>query len=103
MRRIAEFLGIDSASETWPQLVEAASFAGMKRQGKQLMPGADVIFDGGTERFLYKATNGRWRDEISPEDLALYDEKVRRHFSPGLVSWIEAGRQAAGDPTICPA
>jgi len=98
MRRIAEFLGIESRSEIWPDLVQAASFAGMKSQGPQLLPAADVVFDGGTERFLYKGTNGRWRDEIPLEDLAIYEEKVKRRFTPGLARWIEGGRQAAGDP-----
>ena len=38
MRKIAAFLNVDCASELWPQLVEAASFESMQRDGALLMP-----------------------------------------------------------------
>ena len=42
MKRIADFLGIETPDELWPQLVEAASFEAMKRDGGVLMAGASV-------------------------------------------------------------
>lgn len=102
MRRFAEFLAIDTASDVWPGLVVAASFAGVKRHGADLLPGADFVLDGGSRRFLYKGTNERWRAAIPHEDLALYDEKVAQRFTPGLARWIEGGRRRAGDPQLVP-
>jgi aryl sulfotransferase len=102
MRRIAEFLSIDVQPEIWPGLVEAAGFATMKRQGTSLLPQANFVFDGGTDRFLFKGSNGRWRREIPAEELALYDEIAGSRFTPGLARWIERGRRGAGDPRFAP-
>jgi len=92
MRRIAEFLEIDIPENLWPALVEAASFDSMKSMASVLMPTAGDIFQGGGDTFLHKGVNGRWHDVFKPEDLAAYDEKVKREFSPELAQWIESGR-----------
>jgi aryl sulfotransferase len=92
MRRIASFLEIDIPESLWPALVEAASFDAMKSMANELMPTAGDIFQGGGDTFLHKGVNGRWRDVFKPEDLALYDEKVKGEFSTELSQWIESGR-----------
>ena len=65
MRRIAEFLGIVTPKELWPKLVEAASFEAMKRDGSALLGPLAAVFEGGADRFLFKGTNGRWKDRKS--------------------------------------
>jgi len=102
MRRIAEFLSIAVDPSLWPALVGAATFAAMKRQGSDLLPQAGLVFEGGTERFLFKGSNGRWREEIPTRDLALYDAVAAARFTPGLARWIEGGRKLAGDPRRAP-
>jgi len=102
MRRIAEFLSIDVAAGLWPELVEAATFEGMKRQGNALLPLVGIVFEGGTERFLFKGVNGRWQQEIPAEDVALYDRIAAERFTPGLARWIAGGRATAGDPRHAP-
>lgn len=97
MRRIAEFLALKPSHEVWPHLVEAASFEAMKREGKSLLPGVENFLEGGSDRFLFKGTNGRWRDVMTAEDLALYDKVVKR-LTPGLARWLQNGRLVAGDP-----
>jgi aryl sulfotransferase len=97
MRRIAAFLGIDTPLALWPRLVEAASFEAMKRDGAIILGPMGELFEGGSDRFLFKGSNGRWKDELSPDDLALAD-KLSARFSPGLRRWLEGGRRAAGDP-----
>ncbi|MFI5317666.1 MAG: sulfotransferase domain-containing protein [Myxococcota bacterium] len=97
MRRIAAFLGIETPAALWPKLVEAASFAAMKRDGAILLGPLNAMFEGGSDRFMFKGSNGRWRDELSADDLALAD-KLAARFSPGLGRWLEGGRLAAGDP-----
>jgi aryl sulfotransferase len=102
MRRIAEFLDIEISESLWPQLVEAASFESMKRDGETLIPMAQSFWEGGPQRFLNKGTNGRWRDRVAPEDLAAYQAKVEAELSPALARWIEHGRRVAGDPRTLP-
>ncbi len=97
MRRIAAFLSIELPESVWPALVDAATFDTMKKNGAMLMPRMQTAFEGGTDRFLFKGTNGRWRDVMNADDLALYD-RVASRMSPGLARWIEGGRRGAGDP-----
>jgi aryl sulfotransferase len=97
MRRIAAFLGIPVREDVWPELVEAATFAAMKRNGKKLLDGFELIFEGGSESFLHKGTNDRWRDVLRPDELSDYAEVVRRRCSPALARWLEHGREG-GDP-----
>lgn len=97
MRRIAEFLAIAQPREIWPSLVEAATFEAMKRNGNVILAGAEKLFEGGSDRFLFKGTNGRWRDVMTADDLALYDQAAKR-LTPGLARWLQSGRLVAGDP-----
>lgn len=90
MRRVAAHVGIDVAEEAWPELVAAARFDAMKRDGARLLGPMDR-FAGGRDTFLYKGSNGRWRDVLTPEDLALYDAAAGR-LDPGLRAWLENGR-----------
>ena len=92
MRRIADFLDIAIPEALWPSLVEAASFEAMKSQGEELIPAAQLLWEGGSDRFFNKGVNGRWQDVASPDDLALYDRKVKALFAPALAHWVEHGR-----------
>ncbi len=98
MRRVAAFLDVAVDPAVWPSLVDGASFAQMQAAGETLMPQTRTMFaDGGALRFFNKGTNGRWRDVLGAEELALYDAKVREKFPPELAEWVEFGR-AGGAP-----
>jgi aryl sulfotransferase len=98
MRRIAEFLQIETPEPLLAELAEAAGFESMKRQGEEMMPQLRMAFDNGAARFLNKGVNGRWKDFLTPEDLARYDALVKGRLSPALAAWLERGRLGAGDP-----
>jgi aryl sulfotransferase len=98
MRRIAEFCGITVAVDVWSGLVAAADFSAMKRDGAALMPGAEMIWAGGSDRFLNQGTNQRWRSILGDDDLAAYDAAADAGMSPTLRAWSENGRLLAGDP-----
>lgn len=98
MRRISGFLDIPVDEAIWPTLVEAADFESMKRAGADLMPGAELSFEGGHTTFLNKGTNGRWQADLTQDDLALYDRRMATELSPALARWLEHGRLVAGDP-----
>jgi aryl sulfotransferase len=87
MRRIADHVGIEVAEESWPALVEAARFESMKGDAARLLGPMDR-FAGGTNAFLYKGSNGRWRDVLTADDLRLYEDSVAK-LDPALRAWLE--------------
>src|SRR5438094_276548 len=98
MRRIARFLEIEVPEEKWPTLSEAATFAAMKRDAELLGPEMNMIFEGGADRFLYKGTNDRWRDVLTSDDVALYEDAAARTLTPDLKRWLERGAASGIDP-----
>ena len=102
MKRIGEFLGIETPAELLPQLVEAASFEAMKRDGGVLMAGSERVFRNGHETFLFRGTNNRWLGVLTDADLDLYERKAKAQLSPSLSRWLREGRLCAGDPTSAP-
>jgi aryl sulfotransferase len=93
MRRLASFCEIDVPDERWSAIVDAVSLEQMRKDasGPDGADPAAMIFDGGIGRFLYKGTNGRWRDVLTDGDLALYD-RAAAALDPGLRAWLEGGR-----------
>jgi len=98
MRRIARFLDIDVPEAKWPELVDLATFASMKRDTDILGPEMGMIFEGGADRFLYKGTNDRWRDVLTADDLALYEAAAARTLTPELKRWLEGGKASGVVP-----
>jgi aryl sulfotransferase len=98
MKRVAEFLEVKTPDSLWPQLVEAASFEAMKRDGGRLMPQLERLLVDGHENFFYKGTNSRWRDVLTDADLDLYKRTIEAELSPSLIRWLTDGRLVTGDP-----
>ncbi len=102
MRRIAQFLNIETPPALWPHLVHAATFDEMRRDGAALMPFAKAAWTGGHESFIYAGTNERWRNALNEGDVALYRTRAAHELSPALNFWLTHGRRTAGDPEIAP-
>ena len=102
MRRVARFLDIDVPDAIFPELVEAATFEQMRRVGDKLMPRVLRTFEGGADRFFYKGENDRWRDVLTSDDVARYEEKVKASLSPACAAWLERGRFGSCDPRDAP-
>jgi aryl sulfotransferase len=98
MRRIARFLDIEVPERVFPELVEAATFAAMRREGAKLHPRLLTNFRGGAERFFNKGENDRWRGVLNEDDVAAYRRKVKASLSPACAAWLEQGRLGSGDP-----
>jgi len=88
MRRIADFLGIETPKSLWPRLVEAATFEAMRREGTSLMPTADAAFERGHEGFFFQGRNQRWRDILTDEDITLYRTQATRELPAALNTWL---------------
>ena len=71
----------------------------MKRDSHILGPEMGMIFEGGADGFLFKGTNGRWRDVLVDEDLELYEVAAARTLTPELKRWLELGAASGVVPT----
>jgi len=91
-RRIGRFLEIEVPERAWPGILRSVSLAEMRERGEQYAPGGGVFWKGGAQTFLHAGTNGRWRDVLSDEELALYDAACERTLSPDCRQWLERGR-----------
>ncbi|NMO51826.1 sulfotransferase domain-containing protein [Actinoplanes sp. TBRC 11911] len=94
MRGLAETLEIDVPEHKWPELVEAATFGGMKKREADVVSHRDMWLD--ESRFLHKGTSGRWRSVLDDEDLTHYRERVATLAGPDLLSWVHRGQESAG-------
>jgi len=95
MRRIANFLGLTVPEGLWPSVVERCTFESMRARGDEIGP-FEFVFEGGANSFLYKGTNGRWRDVLTEEELAQYQHRVTELLSPEAAEWMEHGSLASG-------
>ena len=93
MRRVAAFLEIDVPESKWPAIVERCTFESMQKSGNAIAE-LDRMFEGGTRGFIYKGTNGRWRDVLTAEDLELYERRVAQVLPPDAARWVAGGRSA---------
>jgi aryl sulfotransferase len=82
MRRLATFLEIPIDEARLPSLVERCGLDYMRRQatGSRLPPG-----------FFNKGTNGRWRDVLSSEEVALCDEVAGKKLTSECAHWLKTG------------
>jgi len=100
MRRISEFLEIDTPETVLPTLAEAARFETMKRQGDEMLPKLRLAFDRGADRFINAGTNGRWKAFLTEADIARYEALAEHKLGPALRAYVEHGRRIAGDPRV---
>jgi aryl sulfotransferase len=94
MRRVADFLEIEIDPAQWPALVERCTFEGMRRADTRIGH-FERAFEGGIEGFLFKGTNGRWRDVLDADDLAAYAKRIAETLPPEAARWTEFGRQSS--------
>jgi aryl sulfotransferase len=92
MRSLAAWLGIEAPADRWPSMVHACRFETVKANPEKVLGDfIDKAFEGGGQTFIYKGTNGRWRDVLSAEELALYDEAKRKTLPADCARWLEEG------------
>jgi len=94
MHRIADFLKIEVSPSDWEAVVARCTFDSMRARSDELGP-LDKVFDGGARSFLFKGTNGRWREVLIPAELAAYDRRVSDFLSSEATLWQARGRRPA--------
>jgi len=93
IHRVAIFLDIETTSGMLDATAEATTFTSMKRNADKRL-GDMQAWKGGANTFINKGTNGRWREELTEEDLALYEPMASASTSPECRKWLEGGRTA---------
>jgi aryl sulfotransferase len=88
-RRIARFLAIDVPEAVWPMITRNCSLAEMRNTAEKSEPALKMLFQDGAKTFFNKGTNGRWRDVLSEDELALYDAAAKRELTPDCRRWLE--------------
>lgn len=92
MRSLAAYLEIEVPEALWPGVVHACRFETVKADpDKVIVPMYKVLFEGGADSFIYKGTNGRWKDVLDEDDLALYEEAMAKTLPPDCARWLEQG------------
>jgi aryl sulfotransferase len=95
IRRIAAFLDIEIDETRWPAIVEHCSFDYMKEHADSLSEHFQAFFDGGLKNFIYKGTNGRWRDLLSQDEINKYEAAAEDHLSADCAHWLATGELTA--------
>jgi aryl sulfotransferase len=92
IRRIANFLDIPVSEGMIPVISQAVSLQTMRDNEERLNPVPSAIFKDGVKTFFFKGTNGRWKEVLSAEELAFYEEKAATVLTPEGRAWLEQGR-----------
>jgi aryl sulfotransferase len=87
MRRVADFLELEVDEDRFPAQVEQCTFAAMKARPDEISD-YDRLFVNGAETFLYKGTNGRWRDVLTPAELDAFARAQAEALPADAVAWL---------------
>ncbi len=91
IRRIAAFLDIAIDESRWDAVVEYCSFEWMKRNATKSVPLGGAFWDGGANVFINKGVNGRWRDTLSPAEVAEYEARSIDELGDECAHWLATG------------
>jgi len=90
MRRVGAFLEIEVHEASWPEAVARCTFEEM-RENSGKVGDFERVFEGGAKSFLFKGTNGRWREVLTEAELYRYHRRVEELLSPEAARWLEHG------------
>jgi aryl sulfotransferase len=91
IRRLAAFLEIEVDETQMPAILEHCSLDHMRSLARRNELHRRVFKNGG-DSFIYKGTNGRWRDVLTLEDIAFADAAAARHLSADCAHWLATAR-----------
>jgi aryl sulfotransferase len=94
VRRIAAFLEIELSDEQRSQIVEGTTFKNAKLRAAaeaELSGEGNSFWKGGSDAFFFKGTNGRWRDVLTEDDLAMCEQAKERVLSADCARWLTDG------------
>ncbi len=91
IRRIASFLDIPIDERKWEAILEHCGFDYMHNHAEDSAPLRGIMWEGGAKTFVYKGTNGRWRDVLTEEDSVHYEALAVEKLGPDCARWLAIG------------
>jgi aryl sulfotransferase len=88
IRSIADFLEIPIDERSFGAIVEHCTFDYMKSHADQVAPLGGSLWEGGGKTFIYKGTNGRWKDTLTNEDNKAYERRAVAELGPDAAAWL---------------
>jgi aryl sulfotransferase len=95
IQKIAEYLEIPIQESAWASILEHCSFEWMKKNASKSVPLGGAFWDAGAEVFINKGVNGRWRERLSNETSARYEERAEAELGPECARWLATGEMTA--------
>jgi aryl sulfotransferase len=89
-RRVAEFLEIEVAEETWPAIVKHCHIDYMRELAIKLKE-LEIVFEGGGANFINKGSNERWKDVLSQEEINRCDDIAIAELGEECARWLKTG------------
>jgi aryl sulfotransferase len=87
MTRLADAFGLDMSTERIEELADAASIDRMRARADDLAPNTKQIFSD-SSRFFRSGEGGDWRSFVTPEQEAIYWQRIDELTSPDLRAWL---------------
>jgi aryl sulfotransferase len=91
IRRIADYLEIVASNEQIEQIVTLTNINAMRSRAEEHNYGHLQQFVDGAHSFYYKGTNGRWKDVLTEQELAMYEDTATKVLTPDCRAWLEQG------------
>ncbi len=91
IRRIAAFLDTPIDESRWDRILRHCSFDYMKANASKSVPLAGAFWDGGSQTFIHKGTNGRWREMLAAEDVERYEQRALAELEEECAYWLANG------------
>jgi hypothetical protein len=98
MRRLAAQLKIAVPEQSWPRLVQAATFDQMRAGAEQLVPGGVLK---SSAAFFRRGRSGAGREILTNEEVAHYHARTALMAPPDMLAWLhasECGAAPSPDP-----
>lgn len=86
---LAAFLDIAVSDGLKETVLKHVSFDHMKAHADTMFP--ELPLKGGRRSFINKGTNGRWRDVLTPDDIASYEARALAELGPDCAHWVATG------------
>lgn len=91
IKKIAAFLDIEIDETKWNDILKHCSFDYMKKNGTKSVPLGGILWDGGSETFINKGVNGRWKDVLPKTDSERYEKLCVEQLGEEAARWINTG------------
>jgi aryl sulfotransferase len=91
IRLLADFLSIPINESKWEKILDHCSFDYMKANATKSVPLGGIFWEGGAKTFIHKGTNGRWKDELSTDDVQQYEARALKELGEHCSRWLASG------------